>query len=126
MTAWIPGYDLIKATKQSLKVAREAEKKAMKAGKSGKGGEKKPKGVPKNTADSFGEELAGPVNTWFALSSQLKEEKWGEIFVAAEDFMVDLPRAGAGPALREALRLYIPASSEAPSTPGADDFVMSD
>lgn len=116
MTAWLPGHDSIKAAKESSKAEKDVEKQAAKeAEKSGKKPEKgkKLKGIAKNTADSFGEELAGSVKTWFSHTQQLKDAKWDQICSASEVFLADIAKAGAGPALKDVLK-----------TPGSGSRVM--
>ncbi|KAJ3990738.1 hypothetical protein F5050DRAFT_1716659, partial [Lentinula boryana] len=57
LTAWLPGYDSIKAVKETSRAEKNAAKKAMEQTET-LAKVKKVKGIAKNTPDSFGEELA--------------------------------------------------------------------
>ncbi|KAJ3740336.1 hypothetical protein DFH05DRAFT_1528905 [Lentinula detonsa] len=120
LTAWLPGYDSIKAVKETSRAEKNAAKKAMEQTET-LAKVKKVKGIAKNTSDSFGEELASAVRSWYHHTSQLKEKKWDQVCMASEVFLVDIARAGAGPALKDALK-----TSKGPGVEGSQSLASAD
>ncbi|KAE9403475.1 hypothetical protein BT96DRAFT_973656 [Gymnopus androsaceus JB14] len=54
----------------------------------------------RNTLDSFNEEWAPSCQRFYDSIINMKDDKWDLIFAASEGYILDLPNAGAGPALK--------------------------
>ncbi|KAE9388688.1 hypothetical protein BT96DRAFT_1003946 [Gymnopus androsaceus JB14] len=54
----------------------------------------------RNTLDSFNEDWAPSCQRFYDLIIKMKDDKWDLIFSASEGYILDLPNAGAGPALK--------------------------
>ncbi|KAE9385494.1 hypothetical protein BT96DRAFT_1006992 [Gymnopus androsaceus JB14] len=52
-----------------------------------------------NNSASFGEDWAGSAMQLYDIGKLLNEEKWGKIFEASEQYIAEVPKAGAGPSL---------------------------
>ncbi|KAJ3793944.1 hypothetical protein GGU11DRAFT_847441 [Lentinula aff. detonsa] len=59
-----------------------------------------PTRLGRNTPDSFNEEWAPSCQRFYNLIIKMKHDKWDLIFAASERYILDLPNAGAGPALK--------------------------
>ncbi|KAF5387451.1 hypothetical protein D9757_007823 [Collybiopsis confluens] len=57
---------------------------------------------PRNHANSFDNKYSAEVRRFVEVIKGLTDEKWENIFTISEGFMIDIPNAGAGPALKEA------------------------
>ncbi|KAE9397217.1 hypothetical protein BT96DRAFT_941057 [Gymnopus androsaceus JB14] len=57
----------------------------------------------RNNSDSFGEDWAGSAMRLYDVGKLLNEEKWGKIFEASEQYIAEVPKAGAGPSLASIL-----------------------
>ncbi|KAJ3715965.1 hypothetical protein DFJ43DRAFT_1212565 [Lentinula guzmanii] len=121
LTAWLPGHDSIKAVKETSRAERNAVKAMQQTEKQTFKLRNKAKGIAKNTPDSFGEELASAVRFWYHHTTNLKEQKWDQIYLASETFLVDIARAGAGPALKDALK-----TNKGPRVEGSQSLASAD
>lgn len=86
-------------------------------------------GSNKKNSITFDEDSWGSsVKRFWDSAGKLNEDKWELIYMASESYICDIPKAGAGPALKDALNKVVGRSERMTMTTGSndDDIVVSD
>ncbi|KAJ3711701.1 hypothetical protein C8R42DRAFT_688328 [Lentinula raphanica] len=64
-------------------------------------GDLQKKNLPRNNSNSFGERWSADCNKFQDSAKNLVRAKWDLIYAASEVYLLDIPNAGAGPALKD-------------------------